>query len=151
MTWNHKTLHAKTAAYTLSEKKKFHVIPLNSSGSVRVQNLTFRFKDGVVEILVSFYWHLCTNMCHIEHQILSLSSGLLVHLLACLLPCSFAGLLTCWESVNVQASIQSYSSHRANLCIRRLHLPNVYNCDCPILHKGTQRCCFPVHCILYHP
>ena len=47
MTWNHDTLHDKTAAYTLSDKKKSHVNRVNSSGSVKLQNLTFGSEDGV--------------------------------------------------------------------------------------------------------
>ena len=50
MTWNHDTLHDKTAAYTLSDKKKSHVNRVNSSGSVKLRlskNLTFPSEDGV--------------------------------------------------------------------------------------------------------
>ena len=47
LNWNYDTLHDKTAAYTLSDKKKSHVNRVNSSGSVKLQNLTFRSKDSV--------------------------------------------------------------------------------------------------------
>ena len=69
MTWNHDTLHDKTAAYTLSDKKKSHVNRVNSSGSVKLQNLTFGSEDSVLNCFLlwtsSIIWENCVHALNV--------------------------------------------------------------------------------------